>query len=146
MDEIGILPGFRGTLVRDGFTSHRWYEQCRHALCNAHLLRDLNYIDKADSTQKLWTEPLRKLLFLAKAKASEAKAAGADQIDNRQQETFQRRYKKIVKRADRLNPQLPSEVLGPEPPVRKREAGGEVQHREVSSAVCRGNETRYCAS
>jgi transposase len=39
MDEIGILPGFRGTLVRDGFTSYRWYEQCRHALCNAHVRR-----------------------------------------------------------------------------------------------------------
>ena len=41
MDEIGILPQFTGTLVRDGFSSYRWYWQCRHSLCNAHLLRDL---------------------------------------------------------------------------------------------------------
>jgi transposase len=33
MEEIGILPQFTGTLVRDGFPSYRWYEQCDHSLC-----------------------------------------------------------------------------------------------------------------
>ena len=44
MDEIGILPQFRGTLVRDGFASYQWNGQCRHSLCNAHLLRDLVFV------------------------------------------------------------------------------------------------------
>jgi transposase len=39
MDEIGILPQFKGTLVRDGFTSYKWYERCQHALCNVHVRR-----------------------------------------------------------------------------------------------------------
>jgi hypothetical protein len=39
MDEIGILPQFKGILVRDGWASYKWYEQCRHALCNAHVRR-----------------------------------------------------------------------------------------------------------
>lgn len=124
MDEIGILPGFRGTLVRDGFTSYRWYEQCRHALCNAHLLRDLIYIEEVDPTQKLWTEPLRGLLFSAKATASESKAAGADQISVGEQDSLLRRYGKIVRQADRLNPQPPSEDLGASPPPGKREDRG----------------------
>jgi transposase len=124
MDEIGILPGFRGTLVRDGFTSYRWYEQCRHGLCNAHLLRDLIYIDEVDPTQKLWTEPLRKLLFSAKDTASRAKTAGANQIDICQQESFLRRYKKIVKQADRLNPHIAPEVLGADRHAGRREARG----------------------
>jgi transposase len=39
MDEIGILPQFKGTLVRDGFSSYKWYERCQHALCNVHVRR-----------------------------------------------------------------------------------------------------------
>jgi transposase len=35
MDEIGILPQFTGTLVRDGWSSYKWYERCHHSLCNA---------------------------------------------------------------------------------------------------------------
>jgi transposase len=136
MDEIGILPGFRGTLVRDGFTSYRWYEQCRHALCNAHLLRDLVYIDEVDPTQKLWTEPLRLLLFSAKAKASESKSAGADQISVGERDSLLRRYKKILKQADRLNPQPPQEVPGPDPPVGRREARGPTP-RSINSRLQR---------
>lgn len=49
MDEIGILPHFRGTLVRDGFSSYQWYGQCRHSLCNAHLLRDLVFVAEGQS-------------------------------------------------------------------------------------------------
>jgi hypothetical protein len=52
MDEIGILPQFRGMLVRDGFSSYKWYEQCRHSLCNVHLLRDLIFIEERDLAQK----------------------------------------------------------------------------------------------
>src|SRR5205085_329418 len=46
MDETGILPRFTGTLVRDGFSSYMWYGQCRHSLCNAHLLRDLVFVEE----------------------------------------------------------------------------------------------------
>jgi len=41
MDEIGILPQFMGTLVRDGYLSYTRFERCHHSLCNAHLLREL---------------------------------------------------------------------------------------------------------
>lgn len=53
MDEIGILPQFKGTLVRDGFSSYKWYEQCRHSLCNVHLLRDLVFVEETSPEQKL---------------------------------------------------------------------------------------------
>jgi len=42
-DAIGILNQYKGTLVRDGWFSYKWYQQCRHSLCNAHLLRDLTF-------------------------------------------------------------------------------------------------------
>jgi transposase len=52
MDECGILPQFRGTLVRDGFSSYQWYGQCRHSLCNAHLLRDLLFVTEVCPEQE----------------------------------------------------------------------------------------------
>jgi transposase len=123
MDEIGILPQFTGTLVRDGFPSYRRYEQCDHSLCNAHLLRELVYIEEVDPDQKVWIEPLRKLLFTAKESASEAKTLGEDQIDAKKQNSFFQRYGKIVKQADKLNPQPPKRNRGPGPPVKMRESG-----------------------
>jgi transposase len=76
-------------------------------------------------TQKLWTEPLRKLLlFSAKAKASESKSAGADQISVGERDSLLRRYKKIVKQADRLNPHIAPEVLGADRHAGRREARG----------------------
>lgn len=57
MDEIGILPQFTGTLVRDGFSSYKWYERCRHRLCHVHLLRDLIFVEESSPAQKVWTEP-----------------------------------------------------------------------------------------
>jgi transposase len=36
MQQVGILPQFRGTLVRDGYLSYTCFGRCRHSLCNAH--------------------------------------------------------------------------------------------------------------
>ena len=77
MDEIGILPQFRGTLVRDGFSSYQWYGQCRHSLCNAHLL-----------VEKARQQPEAELPQKAEAE-------------------YLRRYDRLVRCADRLNPPQP---------------------------------------
>jgi transposase len=77
MDEIGILPQFQGTLVRDCYLSYSRFEQCRHSLCNAHLLRELVFIEEVDSTQNVWTTPLSKLLVQIKDAAAQARADGA---------------------------------------------------------------------
>jgi transposase len=42
-EAIGILPGFRGVSVHDGWTGYRAYTACRHALCNVHHLRELTF-------------------------------------------------------------------------------------------------------
>ena len=44
INEIGIINQFAGTLVRDGFSAYRRYEQCQHSFCNAHLLRNLTFV------------------------------------------------------------------------------------------------------
>ena len=41
IDAAGVLPGFTGTLVHDAFAPCARYPAARHALCNAHPLREL---------------------------------------------------------------------------------------------------------
>ncbi|HVI37722.1 MAG TPA: IS66 family transposase [Gaiellales bacterium] len=41
IDAAGVLPGFTGTLVHDAFAPYARYRSATHALCNAHLLREL---------------------------------------------------------------------------------------------------------
>src|SRR6059058_4925302 len=41
INAAGVLPGVTGTLVHDAFTSYARYPAARHALCNAHVLREL---------------------------------------------------------------------------------------------------------
>lgn len=124
MDEIGILPQFSGTLVRDGFPSYKWYERCRHSLCNAHLLRELVFTEEVDPAQKVWTTPLAKLLIKIKDSAAAAKTNDNLQLSEKTKHTFLRRYDRLVKKADRLNPSPPKKLakkLGERaPPEKKR--------------------------
>lgn len=119
MDEIGILPQFTGTLVRDDFSSYKWYGQCRHSLCNVHLLRNLVFVEEASPAQKVWTEPLSKLLLKMKDAVAEAKALAEDRLNQQRENDLLRRYDKLVKRADRLNPLQPKRKVGSAAPKKK---------------------------
>jgi transposase len=41
MDQAGVLPGFQGVAVHDGWSPYTCYQQATHARCNAHHLREL---------------------------------------------------------------------------------------------------------
>src|SRR5947208_1025019 len=41
IDAAGVLPGFTGIAVHDAFAPYARYGSATHALCNAHLLREL---------------------------------------------------------------------------------------------------------
>lgn len=65
MNQMGILPRYNGTLVHDRFSSYFSYH-CKHSLCNAHILRDLVYVE--ETFQADWAKEIRKLLVRAKDK------------------------------------------------------------------------------
>src|ERR1700755_266405 len=106
MDETGILPAFKGVSVHDGWPAYHYYYQCRHALCGAHLLRELTYIEESNPHQRgQWAEPVAKLLVEIKEAVEQARVACRSQLSREEQEEFQRRYDKIIKRGADLNPE-----------------------------------------
>lgn len=110
MREVGILPQFRGTLVRDGYLSYSRFEACRHSLCNAHLLRELVYVAEVSHAQAVWTKPFAALLVEIKEAAEQARAAGSAQLSEQTQGAYLRRYDRLVRKADKLNPHPPQVV------------------------------------
>lgn len=64
MNEIDLLPKFKGIAVHDCLASYFVYEKCEHAVCNAHLLRDLKAV--YEQTNQTWTQDMMEILLLAK--------------------------------------------------------------------------------
>lgn len=64
LDAINILPDYPGVSVHDRYASYDGYP-CQHALCNAHLLRDLKRLSEDD--HKVWAMQMKDLLLDAKA-------------------------------------------------------------------------------
>lgn len=61
MDAIGVLPYVRGVMVHDHWKPYYRYCDCRHALCNAHHLRELTGVWEND--QQAWAKALHDLLL-----------------------------------------------------------------------------------
>ena len=60
--EIGILPKYGGIIVHDCWAPYFTFDVI-HALCNAHLMRELKFIE--ESMQYRWTTRLKRLLKVA---------------------------------------------------------------------------------
>lgn len=59
-DAIGLLPNYPGILLHDFWKSYFAYINCLHALCNAHILRELTGI--SDNFHWKWAEDMKTLL------------------------------------------------------------------------------------
>jgi len=63
IDEIGILPEYKGISVHDFWGPYLSY-QCEHSFCNAHIIRELIRVEEETSQQ--WASKLIELLLQAK--------------------------------------------------------------------------------
>lgn len=78
-DRINILPEFTGVSVHDGWKPYFQYKQCQHALCNAHMLRELIYF--AEEEQALWARNMAATFTVARQMVQEARRRGEDALD-----------------------------------------------------------------
>ena len=111
MDAAGILSGYRGCAVHDFWKSYFDYG-CDHALCNAHLLRELVFLWE-EQTQKWAKEMIDHLLGIKEAVAT-ARATGLSALPSLDQDRFLKGYVRIVQAGYAQNP------LAQPPPGPKR--------------------------
>jgi len=72
MDAAGVLPNFRGTAVHDAWAPYFQHDQCDHALCNAHHLRELIFV--LEQEKQCWAKAMINLLLEAKSVAESGEA------------------------------------------------------------------------
>lgn len=110
MDEMGILPEFEGKAVHDGLKSYQGYE-CEHFLCNAHHLRELQYLLERDA--QWWTFQLSLLLVSIHSQVKQAKTEGKTQLSTQELEAFEARYEAILNEGFSQNPIPPPDPDAP---------------------------------
>ncbi|CAG0971425.1 hypothetical protein ARNL5_01715 [Anaerolineae bacterium] len=96
IDAQGILPRRRGWCVHDGLKSYAPYP-LRHALCNAHHLRELTFI--ADRYQHQWACDLRHFLAHLKAVVDATRQSGRRSFDLEQRARADDRYSLLLAQA-----------------------------------------------
>jgi transposase len=76
IDSGGVLPGYAGTIVRDGYKGYEHLTSALHAWCGAHGLRDLAGLYRFDPDGQVWARSMADLLIDANARAGAARRAG----------------------------------------------------------------------
>jgi transposase len=101
MNDINILPRFKGRAVHDDLASYFQYE-LEHGLCNAHHLRTLIFL--AEQYPQKWIKPLKDLLLKIKKKVETAKENLQTALSVRQRNLFNQAYDQLIAQGLRANP------------------------------------------
>ena len=117
IEAIGLIPRFRGTLVHDCWASYFGYEQCTHALCGAHLIRELTFL--VESNHYRWARLLKALLQEAchTVNRSQDKAVSAAAF-----KAFRKRYRTILTQGGKELPAIPPRTKGQRGRIAKSDA------------------------
>lgn len=119
MDEMNILPQFKGTSVHDGLASYQGYD-CEHSLCNAHHLRELLFV--VEQYEQPWADAMMTLLIEIKTEVEAAQAQGKTILEPEQKTMFEQRYAALIDEGLQANPtSLPDENI-PKPRGRPKQS------------------------
>lgn len=101
-DAAGVLPTFGGTAVHDAWSAYQHYEQCRHGLCNAHHLRELQAV--VENEGQGWAARFALLLLSAKQTVAQAKLRGESALAASKLHQIERIYAKLIQAGLQANP------------------------------------------
>ena len=94
IDKIGILPKRIGWCIHDFWKAYLKYLAAKHALCNAHLLRELIFL--VEGYLQSWASVMIQLLLEIKQAVESAKLLGRAVLPAEQITAFELRYDQIV--------------------------------------------------
>ena len=98
----GLLPSYDGILMHDAYQSYFGHAY-EHALCNAHLLRELQAIYEADQSQR-WAWQMMRWLRTAWTVVKSAQEAGQTQLPPPQRDRLLALFDQLIDRADKQVP------------------------------------------
>jgi transposase len=101
MEHGGILPHFEGVSVHDCWPAYFKFG-CMHALCNAHIIRELRGI--YEITGQEWTQSLSKLLLDLKELTKWHQTRGAECLPFESILDYYEMYDRIIREGLALNP------------------------------------------
>ncbi len=113
MEENGVLPSFKGVGVHDCWMPYWKYELPHHAVCCAHLLRELTGIEEFSPGHE-WAPRFKALLMDMKKAKERTMARGEDAIPPDVRQSFDAEYDQILKEAEAACPEPPN------PPGKRR--------------------------
>lgn len=105
MQTIGILPALTGYVVHDHWTPYQAFDACTHVFCNAHHLRELQFI--TDQYQQPWAAEMAQLLCDIKAEVIAA-CSQTDSLASDRLAHFEIEYAAILQRGFQANPPPPN--------------------------------------
>ena len=100
MDAMRILPRFRGVMVHDFWAPYFGYSS-RHAICNAHILRELRGI--SENYGQRWSDQLHDLISEIKGAVDTARKNSC-LLSHQQRADFEARYSRILETGKEENP------------------------------------------
>ena len=101
MRAIGILPEFEGKAVHDHWKSYFTFDNCQHTLCNAHHLRELQFV--VDQYEQPWAQEMAQLLLDIKGEVDEIPLDQMSLPAGRLA-YFEQRYDELIAQGLKANP------------------------------------------
>ncbi len=114
MKRIGILPSFSGVAVHDGLSGYRRVRKQRclgHALCNAHHLRELTFLEEEHEQE--WAGRMKALLLEIEEAVRKEATSGGRRLKPERVRKFEVRYQRLLEAGLAANP----------PPIRTGKRG-----------------------
>ena len=117
IEAIAILPRYGGVAVHDCWASYLSYAHCDHALCGAHLLRELAFI--VDAHDYAWAKRMKRLLLGACHQVSKR---DDKMLSASEYKALQKRYRTLLTQGARELPPIPPRQNGHRGKVAKSDA------------------------
>ena len=102
INAMGVLPGYTGIMVHDCWSPYFKLEEASHALCCAHIARELVYAH--EQLGQAWAERLKHLLFRILDEINQRSKSGVNAFTAAQLAAFELEYDEIVQDGMELNP------------------------------------------
>ena len=107
IDDLDIIPRYEGVLVHDRWASYFAYDNCEHALCGSHLLRDLRFIE--DAHGHAWAKRMGALLLKTCRNVRDHPDKALSDPDCK---AVRKRYRTILTQAKKELPKTPARITG----------------------------------